>query len=128
MNKIIFTNTNINSTAVIQIDPTNNNQFVKITVIKPSLTLDLTTTTWSINKLNTFLNDFVKDVFTLTDSQTISVQVLVDDVLTNNLSMTMSGVNYNINTTDNDVIMTITTFNVDSLIELIKVSNDSVTV
>lgn len=123
--KIIFNNTNTSKNSIIELDASTD-VITGINVTTTTSTIALTPTGWSTTKLNAFLEDFVKPTFDMTDGQIITVQILVDDIVQTTLNMTLSGTNYNIVTQIGDVVMTILTLNVDTLIQLFKLSNDIV--
>lgn len=123
--KIIFNNTNTTKTSIIELD-TLTDIIKAVTISTPVTHIAILPTGWSTIKLNAFLEDFVKPTFVMSDGQIITVQILVDDVVQTTLNMTLSGTNYNIATQLGDVIMTILTLNVETLIQLFKLSNDIV--
>lgn len=123
--KIIFNNTVTSNISIIEMDQTTND-ILSINVTTPATAIDLTPTGWSTTKLNAMLNDFVKTTFNMIDGQSMTVQILVNDVLQTSLIMTLSGTNYNVTTQAGDAVMTIMTLNVDTLAQLFKLSSDLV--
>lgn len=123
--KIIFNNTNTNKNSIVEIDGVTD-AIKSVTVTTPVTQIAILPTGWTSVKLNAFLEDFVKPTFDMINGQILTVQILVNDVVQTTLNMSLSGTNYNITTQLGDVIMTILTLNVDTLIQLFKLSNDIV--